>query len=326
MGTCIVVPEFGVGSVADEVLSLDGELVMHLRRIASPDVPDSSAYIRATASPFFPSSYPEPPEEELGSAALQKELLATFCGSVVMREELPDLTVDWYVQRQETPGPRAVQLRRRTLLELLGRRSSSKGLAVCEKTDGTRSFLFVPALQPSERRSKRKAFFIDRGWAPTALDPALAERLSPGGGATLLDGEVTNLLPGTGGAPGRLAYVIFDAVFLDGVDLGSRPLLSSRMQAVEEVLDSAVAEGGLHGSSAAGAFQLLAKRFHSLEDLDKVIGCMETQGGDRPEYIFDDGQRRSKSDGLVFTPSSVPYYMYQVRSDLAVEAFRTIQG
>ena len=98
MGTCIIVPEYIEGSdPPDATLSLDGELASHLRRLA--EVPDVSAYIRDTESVFFPHEYPEPPRQE--GPICRRELLEAYCATDYMRKKMPEMTVDWYMERSE---------------------------------------------------------------------------------------------------------------------------------------------------------------------------------------------------------------------------------
>lgn len=245
----------------------------------------------------------------------------------------------------QTPGPRAIQLRRRSLPEVAGPHQPAH--VVCEKSDGTRLFLFLPdaATLASELRGADAdagtadngsgAFLIDRHWQPEPLagGRGLREALSPRGGATLLDGEL--LRPYQEGEEegveeGEHIYLVFDVVLLDGEDVGAQPSLQARMDRLRAALGDG--SGGLApltvafgGKARAGErVRVVPKAFYPLEDLRAVVETMlrpkqQGQQGEEDgeedvgeEFVFDDGRRRTLSDGLVFTPAALPYYSYQV--------------
>lgn len=55
----------------------------------------------------------------------------------------PEQSVDWYLKRQEAPGPRARQLRRRDVPAIVKQRDAYR---VCEKSDGVRLVIVSRAL------------------------------------------------------------------------------------------------------------------------------------------------------------------------------------
>lgn len=319
LGTCIVVPEYVDGSdPPDAVLAPDGELTAHLRAMA--EAPDSARYVRETASPFFPSAHPEPPCDVGG--LVKSAMLETFCASACMRRELPDLTVQHYMEHHETPGPRAIQLRRKTLKEVTGPRAVPH--VVCEKSDGTRLFLMVPeaALRAEIQQSgggHAAAYFLDRHWGVEALAEgvgdatALLAALSPQGRTTLLDGELVTPLSSDDAAAPRQLFLVFDVIFLDGEDVGADPSLAARMEKLRGTLPGPLVVGFGPPRPPEAKVEVLPKVFYELADLPHLVATMiSPKEGEAEEFVFDDGQRRSLSDGLVFTPSSLPYYLYQV--------------
>lgn len=164
--------------------------------------------------------------------------------------------------------------------------------------------LYVPGKRPG-------AFFIDRHWEAEAIDENLGKQLSPQGGMTLLDGE---LIVPLDGVPQRSLYLIFDVIFLDGKDVGAETLLSKRMDDLKAHL-STLSETPVvasFGASRPGeSIALVPKQFYEINQIRHVMTTMmKSRHGD--EYVFDDGSRRSLSDGLVFTPATLPYYAYQV--------------
>lgn len=217
---------------------------------------------------------------------------------------------------------------------------------VCEKSDGTRLFLFLPdaATLASELRraaadddgggGAHGAFLIDRHWQPEALaGAALRKALSPQGGATLLDGELLRPFCGDGNGggegEGEHIYLVFDVVMLDGEDVGALPSLAARMDRLRAALGGGGdGDGGpltvaFGGKARAGErVRVVPKAFYPLEDLRAVVETMlrpkqQRQEGEEEdevgeEFVFDDGRRRTLSDGLVFTPAALPYYSYQV--------------
>lgn len=355
LGTCVLVPEYSdAAQPPDDLLSLEGELVAHLRAMAH--TPDSGAYVRGTASAFFPTAHPIPPYD---LSRLKAVVLQAFCASECMRRERPDLTVGHYMERKETPGPRAIQLRRKSLVEVAGPRAPPH--VVCEKSDGTRLFLLVPEEKIREEieeagGGRAGGFLLDRQWKVERLaedggDWGLSSVLSPRGETSLLDGELVRPLPApgrdtgeeegrNGGATGdAFLFLVFDVVFLDGRDVGAIPSLGARMQAVKDVIGSSPtpSRGPLSvkfGLSRPGCtLTILPKEFYALDHLSGMLNTMMRPCGGKSDestqeavevveereaqarmdqFIFDDGQRRSISDGLVFTPSCVPYYLYQV--------------
>lgn len=196
---------------------------------------------------------------------------------------------------------------------------------VCEKSDGKRLFLFIPnaALHDELQKKGRgaAAYFIDRNWDMEILDDsggALRRTLSPQGGVTLLDGElIVPLGPDSEGERGQSSlFLIFDVIFLDDEDVGAEPSLRKRMGILRNVLGRdgdellTVPFGSTRPDESVA---LVPKTFYELEDLQHIVKSMMTYSSSNGgEFIFDDGQRRSLSDGLVFTPSCLPYYLYQV--------------
>lgn len=83
------------------MLSKDGELYRHLKRIAKSA--DSSAYIlQHTPCGLFPAAYPTPPEDP--ALKVKEVFLADFCGTRYMREHLPQFSAEFYLPRKDTPG------------------------------------------------------------------------------------------------------------------------------------------------------------------------------------------------------------------------------
>ena len=91
-------PEYIEGSdPPDATLSLDGELVGHLRKLV--EAGDTSAYVMQTKSEYFPHVYPEPPRQE--GPICREELLKAYCGTEYVKKEMPEKTVEWYMERSE---------------------------------------------------------------------------------------------------------------------------------------------------------------------------------------------------------------------------------
>lgn len=288
LGTCVLVPEFD-GIHEDDVLTLDGALVRHLRRIAKHA--SSSLYILGVESDLFPKAYPEPPEKQ--DMGLQQSFLDAFCGAAYMRTHMPAFNVNFYMDKNDTPGPRAIPLRRKTVPALLQR-----DFLVCEKSDGTRNFLYV---------HEGKAYFVERNWHFRPISDKIASHLSPHGGTTILDGELIDL---KGAQAGQQAFLIFDSAFIDGKDIGSIPSYEERMKLLADALGDDPSLAMQDEQQPPIIFSI--KGMYPLARLADVAGLILPDPSSRHSHLFNDGKRESACDGLVFTPALESYFAYMV--------------
>lgn len=121
---------------------------------------------------------------------------------------------------RDLPGPLAVTVSRRHL-PLIRREE----YAACEKSDGERFMLL--ALGSAAGALPRGAYLVSRAFEVCTFDGAAeyAALCCPGGGTTLLDGELIQRGNDAGSGTRALAvYNVFDAVTVDGDAVGSRDL------------------------------------------------------------------------------------------------------
>ncbi|GAB5031627.1 Hypothetical protein NocV09_00601800 [Nannochloropsis oceanica] len=309
VGTCVVVPEYEDGAEPEDgVLSLEGELVGHLRRMAVA---------------------PEGGRGEEGGGGVRDMAIQ------LRRKGLREV-----VKEGGKEGGAS---------HVVCEKSDGVRLFLCVLGEGGREGLRKAGGGGADGYLIDRHWGVEvlegDGGREGGKEGALGSVLSPGGGMTLLDGEL--LMPlreggREGGSEegkegGTFLFLVFDVIFLDGKDVGAEPLLATRMQALSNALasipsssspsssssSSRLVVGFRRGSRAKGSrVEIVPKVFHDLADLPGMVETMMTpvqkeKGEGRTEeeaeeFIFDDGRRRSFSDGLVFTPSSSPYYLYQV--------------
>ena len=80
--------------------------------------------------------------------AVLRRFLEAFCASIVHRRLFPDHTASRYLDKKDSPGPRATPFRRAHL-----RRVLDVPFIVSEKSDGERRFLYVAPPLPSNGSS-----------------------------------------------------------------------------------------------------------------------------------------------------------------------------
>lgn len=318
LGTCILVSEF-TAETNDDLLKPGGELCRHLDALAACE--STTAYIMGQDSPLFPKVYPTPPPTAEVSGTPLVAMLTSFCSSKCLNSLLKGVEnkVEWCLSRKDLMGPRACALRRRDLPLLLEKR-----FVVGEKSDGKRGTLFI---KPEDSTM----WLFDRAFGATPIEGAeiLRKELTAKGGVTILDGELVDCMESNKGY--QKYFLVFDVVRLDGEDVGASMDLMSRLQQLE-----ATARCGSPGVVTGADLGLITspfrasvccKRFYELNRLGDLLGCLKTgQGG--KGYDFFDGERRSRSDGLVFTPVEAPYYDYMVYKykpmDLITVDFRVL--
>jgi len=287
VGSSLLVSEFTSADVAtDNVLALDGPLVAQLTAMQQGSL---EAYARERAAErdaMFafvnrPAAPPPQPAPDDNPVSLRRQLATLFTSSAMMRKNCPERNVDFYMKYHDTPGPRAVPMRRASLAQI----ATSHAWTVCEKTDGVRSLLFFPA------GGSDKAWYVDRNWTFTPaiarLEGECALLLPSSAGPSLLDGEVVKGTLGSG-------FVCFDAVFVLGEDVGARPRLTERIALLKEK--------ALAGASRVqhGAFTLVAKDFLPLAQVRAL---------DSATWDYGPGIGVVECDGLVFSPQGTYYEM-----------------
>jgi hypothetical protein len=200
----------------------------------------------------------------------------------------------------DTPGARALSFRRGDLLRACGaelgpaaaaaaaaaatggarRQLAHDGHLAAEKTDGVRYWLFATG---------GDTYLIDRKWGVKTLREGARffAALSPRGNDTLLDGELVFDVRGGADANGAPLFVVFDALFADGDDVGSDPELTVRLARAK-----ALVTGAYEALAAAAAAQpppqaahlplgIVVKKMVPLGDLRAVAARIEraVQGG-----------------------------------------------
>jgi len=280
LSCCILVSEFAAAeALQDTALAPDGNLVNGLQNYAKtiPGTPARNNALAAVQGQF-----------------LRDRLATLFTSSHVMQANCPERDTAFYMKHRDIPGPRATPFRRAKLNEICAAHTS---WVVCEKSDGVRYMLISFGYQ-------RPCFLVDRSW--TFVSMGLSKL--PGDKPSLLDGELVR------GADGKTGYLVFDVVWLDGIDVGAEPDLGKRMEAWTTVVDKL-------DSPTVGPHVLVTKRFRPLAEIASLEHMVQAC-----EYP-DVGQ--VSCDGLVFTPRYANYYEYMVVkfkpvSDLTVD-FRVLR-
>jgi SAM-dependent methyltransferase len=207
---------------------------------------------------------------------------------------------------------------------------------VCEKTDGERALLVVSPAHGGE------IYFVGRNMQVLRLELAdsqdsdiassqteLNKWLQALPGVTILDGELVNRY-GSGEDGDSTAFMVFDAVFVDGEFIGVSPQynLLSRLQRGRDWLYSSV----LNATSFSTVSLFQCKAFYPAVDAAKVTarftpnlslskGGSSRDGGNNGDsgeawgWIYDADSSSPEafphmSDGLVFTPIRKNYYEY----------------
>lgn len=194
--------------------------------------------------------------------------------------------------REAFPGAQPTSLTRQKVFDEL----LTRPYLVCEKTDGERYILLA---------HEGRVYLIDRRvrfWlCPIQLPLPSSDPRAPGWHHnTLLDGELvvdtveTPPGEGAGGAARtpRMRYLIYDAMRIGGEDLTHRTLLYRLRRALTDVVlpkEMLLAPPGV----AAEPVQLYVKDFFELWQLRTVMDIAE--------------RLPHRTDGLVFTPVTVPY-------------------
>lgn len=206
---------------------------------------------------------------------------------------------------------------------------------VCEKSDGERAMLYVSKERGSTYLIDRK-FFIKQLYHPMYVE------MWAQGGDTLLDGEL--VLPECAAPPGQpqATFIVFDMLVLNGQRTLERKLserlaqIGSGIVAVYRRRFPPAPPTGAGGASttfapmqaaAAAPFPaspsgsggdmvshpvaIRAKAFHRKHHLkDGIFDHIRQVAKD--EYEYDDGKRKNKNDGVIFTPEDDSYWCKNV--------------
>lgn len=217
--------------------------------------------------------------------------LNEFCASPVHQSLNPAFGAQKYLALKDAPGPRSLPLRRQNLENNIAKSEYFAG----EKSDGERRFLFSPG--------DGQCFLIDVRGGKIERFPHIGERL--GRGVTILDGELVENLIST---PSTLTFLIFDAVRLEGEDIGAVQDFSARLSAANTFLSAR----GLLGNVAG--LDLQVKGFVPANQVNELFACFKPIPGhidlNFGAMWFERGIRLSRNDGIVFVPRNRPYYAH----------------
>ena len=337
VGTCVLVRDFvAENGESDDALSLGGELVRHLTAMAQ--AADLAAYAREHASdaPFAflseqlpaiasnaPPSLTGGTNNNHGAAAaaaaanpavqlrLRRALAMLFTSSPTMKRNSPERDVEFYMQHPDTPGPRAVPLRR---ADVVNPPNGPAAWVACEKTDGVRSLLMVlPASDPVTSAANASAFLVNRAWEfrPVTVSDAV-QRVANTHGAVLLDGELvpcetprTTTEDQSSPTPSTAqGFVLFDVVFWgDKGDVGSIPDVLARL-AVFSSTSTTTTSPNDNDNDNDDHLPIVTKTFLPLSQLQEKIRPLVEQGF--CDYGAPVG--KVKVDGVVLTPRRETYY------------------
>jgi mRNA guanylyltransferase len=164
----------------------------------------------------------------------------------------------------------------------------------CEKSDGERAMLYIS-------REQRTCFLLDRKFVVTRVaDTAACADLWARQGDTLLDGELLRDIDDA-----RPRFATFDVLALDGIATGLLPL-SKRLEHIGQGIVLPYRRQA-PDVTAAWPLVVMAKAFFPKHHLSALLAHIKPIAGERDAYLYDDGKRRNKNDGLVFTPEDGGY-------------------
>ena len=250
---------------------------------------------RAGTTALFPESHPTPPTSssviERREESRDKSAPKAPEDPAEIRLRFLQLTrhpneIDYWLRRGELPSTRALTLRRQSLATI----AASLDYYVCEKTDGVRYCLVATR--------EGTLALLDRAMEVRAenASPALVAWLSSRPGDTVLDGELVSDM-----TTGEDMFIIFDALVVDGERTGLWHSFTRRLKAAESWLDEAL-------ESSDFPFDVIMKTQTRCEKLDEVNSRF-TDSPDGHGWIYSDGNCTHISDGLIFTPAHVSYYV-----------------
>ena len=285
LGTCVLVETWTADRSDDAALAPGGALRRALDALAACD--DCAALGRAAAEAgtypgVFPAAHPSPPPLSAETPRLPpsprapsprfdervaKAFAETYCASKSHRTSCPDWPARKYLDKRDSPGPRARPLKRRDLATV----ATAKWYAT-EKTDGERHWLFHDGADGCWLL--RRDLSISRTFAESI--PALAC-----GGPTIFDGEI---VPERGSK--HVFFVVFDAVRSLGEDVGALRNAPARLAAAAAALDALAA--------ADLPLAVIAKTYHDGAHFDALRPALAAGGG-----VFRDGTRTTECDCVV---------------------------
>ena len=285
LGTCVLVETWTADRSDDAALAPGGALRQALDALAACD--DCAALGRAAAEAgtypgVFPAAHPEAPPLDAQTPRLPpsprapsprfdervaKAFAETYCASKSHRTSCPDWPARKYLDKRDSPGPRARPLKRRDLATV----ATARWYAT-EKTDGERHWLFHDGADGCWLL--RRDLSISRTFAESI--PALAC-----GGPTIFDGEI---VPEKGSK--HVFFVVFDAVRSLGDDVGALRNAPARLAAAAAAL-AALAAADL-------PVAVVAKTYHDGAHFDALRPALAAGGG-----VFRDGTRTTECDGVV---------------------------
>jgi hypothetical protein len=172
-------------------------------------------------------------------------------------------------ERENFPGSQPVSLTRRNLDTL--RRIP---YVVCEKSDGERHMLLI---------FNRETYIIDRMFNIYRVQVAFPSLES----TSLLDGELIVDRADGDKSPGRVRYLVYDAVKVCGKDVSKETLLYRLRSAFLELIKP-------RKSNPSDAFAVYVKDFFDVRHSSSIVfpyGC----------------RLPHECDGLIFTPADDPY-------------------
>lgn len=208
---------------------------------------------------------------------------------------------------------------------------------VCEKSDGERAMLLL--LNAPRGGVPAGGYLLNRSFEPMTFNRALDyAQLLAAQGPTLLEGELLQRLDDAGTNTAALAvFMMFDAVWVQGRDVGSQPL-PARLHALgndirvpfRKVDDGALAEmkprlplylAGKTMLDKSKSRDVLSKvsvaaQHHEAHGAQRAGGAtaplesemgLSATGGSGASRVYREGIRVNGTDGLIFTPCTPTY-------------------
>lgn len=246
---CVVVQTWDPSNRNDATLSLRGELVTNLAKF------------------FKDGSFPPPQVDPPGTLFAQ-----TYCSSPVHARYCRDYPASRYVDQRDSPGPRALPLRRLDLKTL----SEHRYLAT-EKTDGQRGWFYACP-------EKSSSFLLNRDLTVAVVLASSSSAEAPLETPTIFDGEM--ILD-------QKLFVVFDCVLAQGEDVGaSGGGAPQRLEKASTFFKEC--------ASFFGDWKFIPKEYwRPDDDSDESSSFRRRLESVLESGEFGDDRRRTKADGLV---------------------------
>jgi len=199
------------------------------------------------------------------------------------------------------PGPLPISITRAHLQQL-----STHDFWVSEKSDGERAMLYVS-------KARASAYLIDRKFCVKQVRHTIYAELWGVDGDSLMDGELVVSKDHCGNT-----FMVFDVLVINGTRTLERKL-SERLAHIGQDI---VAPYRKRFPPATNTFEeqlaylpliIRAKAFSRKHHLKAgVMDFIKPVPGAPNEWMYDDGKRRNKNDGVIFTPEDDNYWCKKV--------------